>query len=295
MPDVQAATDGFERRNKNDLALLRQDTLPAIGRSILNLRKAIHAIRGQTRITWDAQASDIQDARRKALSELDDTDRYAKQAIANIRDDIAKQTETKLDPQAALLDALQRQMAARRLDNLQAAGVDPSVIITRASAAADTTLLAVLREELPLFAGDGRANQVHLEALLDQLDSAELPLSSATKQAARILSDELKFGQMNLSNAFGLARMEATGSSGPGFTGTVSTVMGWAKGSIYRIAFTDETGGETAPPTPTATGTTGSPGPDIAAQIAANAAARAAAVSASEAAMRAGRPNRDGQ
>ena len=49
MPDVAAATAKFEQANKNDLALLRQDTVPAIAWSVLDLRSALAGIRSRSK------------------------------------------------------------------------------------------------------------------------------------------------------------------------------------------------------------------------------------------------------
>jgi len=264
---------------------------------VLTLRRTLAGIRSNPRLSGTAITQDIAAARKTALAALDDAERYGAIAVQNIRDYLSKQTETKREGMDAVVYELQKAAAARRVDLLQAQGTDAAEIIRRASG--DALALACLREDLTFTAGDTREDQVRLEGLLDALDRSETPLMSASKQAARILEAELQTGWANVQTSLALMRAEAGGASqtsSSGFpVGTRSLIAGWLPGSAVQVAFTSPDGGLSAPDTPTATGTTGSPTPAIAAQIAANAAARAAAVSASEAAMRRGRPNRDGQ
>ena len=295
MPDVAAATAKFEASNKNDLAILRQDTVPGIGRVILQLRRTLQEIRGNVRNSIQAMTNDTAAARAKAQASLDTLQATATIAISNIRADIAKQTAVKLDPQEQLIREMQLAGARRRLDMLTANGVDTAQVIARASANGDALMLSALREDLPLFAGTSHADAARLESLMDQLDLAEVPLMSATQQAARILLDELKYGQMNLTTSFQLARGEAGGASqtaGGNLVGTVTTIADWGRGMPYRIDEKNPDGCNTSPPTPIQE-SRGAFQDDP--QIAAGDRARAAALAASEAAFRAGRPNVDGQ
>jgi len=292
MPDVAAATAKLEQANKNELAILRSDTVPGIGRAILGLRRSLQEIRGNTRISGSEMVTQTAAARAKAQASLDTIEATAKQAISLIRDDIASRTTVKRDPQEQLVYELQLAAAARRLDLLNAAKVDPAQIIARAAAASDRAMLEVIRADLPFFADPSdQASMTHLESLMDQLDTAELPLTSALNQAARILLDELKYGQMNLSTNFQITRGEASGasqSSSSGYPiGVRSVISGWAQGSSYNINETQPDGGNTSPDTPLADASRGAFQDNP--QIAEGARARQAAVAASEAAMRRGR------
>jgi|GEM_PF-4654513 len=213
MPDVEAATAKLEASNKNDLAILRQDTVPGIGRTILSLRRSLQEIRGNTRISGLEMVTQTNAARAKARAALDTLETSANQAIANIRADIVSKTETKRDTQEQLVYELQKAAARRRIDQLNAQKVDAGEIIRRCATLGDTVALACLREDLPFNASDSREHQVRLESLMDQLDQAETPLLSGLQQASRILLDELKYGQMNLTGSFRLTRGEALGGS----------------------------------------------------------------------------------
>ncbi len=258
MPDVAAATAKFEQANKNDLALLRESTVPSIARSVLDLRKAIASIRSDPRLNGTAITQDTLSSRAKALAELDATEKYGAIAVQNIRSYLSQQTETKLDTQEAILDQLQKAAAARRIDLLLNQGIDAAEVIRRA--AGDAMALAVLREDITFAAGDTREAQVRQESLLDQLDQSETPLMSASKQAARLLEAELQTGWANVQTSLSLARAEASGASNStsGYpVGVRSILAGWAPGSTIRLAFTDPSGGLSAPATPAASGMTG--------------------------------------
>jgi hypothetical protein len=278
MPDVAAQTAKLEQANKNELAILRQDTVPGIGRTILALRRSLQEIRGNTRISGSEMVTQTNAARASAQTSLDKIEATATSAIAMIRDDLASRTATKLDTQEAILDQLNLQSAQRRVDQMRAAKVDVGQIIQRAAAVGDTLVLRVLRQELPSATGSDYASQQRLESLMDQLDRAEAPLMSATQQAARLILDELKAGSANLSTSFQMARAEAGGASqtsSSGYpVGTVTTIADWGRGMPYRIDEKNPDGGNTSADTPVAPGTTGytqHPAPNF------------------------GKPNRDGQ
>jgi len=290
MPDVQAAIDGFERRNKSELGLLRETYGPEIVTIILSLRRNLQTIRGNPRNSVQAMVDDTNAARTAALSALDKSEAGVRQAVANVRDDIAKQTMTTLSGQDAILHELQLQSAQRRVDLMNNANVAPATMIQRLAAQGDLLGLQVLRQEMPIAAGEDAQNQRQLEGLMDMLDLAETPLMSATQQAARLLESELSVGLANLSGAYATARGEAgsaSQSSSSGYpVGVRGIIPNWAKGSILNLAETQPDGGNTAPPTPTADSRgafQSDPG------IAAGQRSRDAAVAASEAAARRGR------
>jgi hypothetical protein len=261
MPDVVAATEAFERRNKNDLAILREDTVPGIVRTMLTLRRALQSIRGNVRNTIQAMTDDTAAARASAAKALDTLEATAKMAIQNVRDDIAKQTAVKLDTQEQILYELQLQSAQRRVDQALLAKVDESQIIQRAAAAGDAMMLRVLRQELPNAAGPSRQAQSRLESLMDQLDLAETPLLSGVRQAARLLETELEVGSGNLTASFQIVRGEVSGASqtsSSGYpVGVRSVINGWAAGSSVNLAETQPDGGNTSPDTAIASGMTG--------------------------------------
>jgi hypothetical protein len=260
MPDVAAATEAFERRNKNDLSILREDTVPGIVRTVLALRRNLQTIRGNVRNSIQAMTDDTLAARTAAAKALDTLEATAKMAIQNVRDDITKATAVKLDTQEAILDQLNLQSAQRRVDQMRAAKVDAMTMIQRAAAAGDTLVLRVLRQELPSNAGSDYASQQRLERLMDQLDLVETPLLSGVRQAARLLETELEVGSGNLSASFQIARGEVTGGSNSSSyypTGVRSIINGWAAGSTVNVSETQPDGGNTSPDTPVASGTTG--------------------------------------
>ena len=147
---------------------------------------------------------------------------------------------------------LQKAAAARRIDLLLNQGVDAGEVIRRA--AGDAMALAVLREDITFSAGDTREAQVRQESLLDQLDQAQTPLMSASKQAAMLLEAELQTGWANVQTSLSLARAEAGGASqtsSSGYpVGVRSILAGWAPGSTIRLGFTDPSGGLSKPDTP---------------------------------------------
>jgi hypothetical protein len=266
MPDVQAALDRIERDNRNDLALLRESTVPSIGRAMLQLRRDLLQVANNTRdprlssqAVIDDTMREVAAARAKAQKALDSADTGAKQAIANIRDDLKSKLEPKRTPEEQLVDELQRAAAARRLDILKAR-VETGEIIKRAAGSGDRAMLAVLREDLPLMASpNDQQAQNRLESLQAQLDQAEAPLMSAMQLAARKIQSELATGQAALTTSFALARGEATGASrtfGGNAAGPVSIIADWSGGG-YRVEFKTPDGGLNAPPTPTPSGTTG--------------------------------------
>jgi hypothetical protein len=268
MPDVQAAIDGFERRNRNELALLRETYGPEIVTIILALRRNLQAIRGNPRNSVQAMVDDTNAARAAAAKALDKSEAGVRQAVGNVRDDIAQQTTVKLDGQAAILRELQLQSAQRRVDLMNRAGVAPATMIARLSAQGDLLALQVMRQEMPIVAGEDAQNQRQLEGLMVILDLAETPLQSATQQASRLLEAELSVGLANLTGAYAVARAEAPGasqSSSSGYpVGQRGIIPGWARGSVLNLAETQPDGGNTSVDTPLASGTTGytqHPGP----------------------------------
>jgi hypothetical protein len=257
MPDLQASLDRIESRNKNDLAILRQDTVPSVARAILQLRRDLlqiaHAAR-DPRLTPQAQVDDLVKqtnlARKKCQDALDSTETGAKQALANIRDDLATLTTVKMDVQQQLLYELQKAATRRRIDQATAAGVDAGDLITRAGATGDTIALACLREDIPFAASDSQQDQNRLESLLAQIDQAERPLDSAMQTASRQIEQELATGMTNLTTSFALARREAVGArSQLGNVGVASTIADW-NSTGYPVAFTTPDGGLNAPDTP---------------------------------------------
>jgi hypothetical protein len=259
VPDTQAALDQIERANKNDLALLRESTVPAVAAALLQLRRDLLAVARKPRDprfspqgVGQEIAQETAAARQKCQAALDSADAGAKQAISNIRDDLSSRTHPKRDAQEQLVDELQRAQAARRLDILSASGVEAGEKIMRAAAAGDRVMLAVLREDLPLMADrNDRQDQNQLENLLQLLDRVEAPLLSANQAAARKVQAELATGQAALTTSFSLARGEARGGSqsfGANVMGPVSTIADWPGGG-YRVEFKTPDGGLSTPDT----------------------------------------------
>jgi hypothetical protein len=260
MPDVAAATAKLEQANKNELAILRSDTIPGVGRALLALRRNLQTIRGNPRNSIQAMQDDTAAARASAQKALDTLESTAKMAVSNIRNDIATRLETKRDTSEQLVYELQKQGARRQLDLMVSAGAQTEDMISSLAGRGDVMGLACLREDLTLglFKSD-----LSKDTLLVLLDQQETPLLSGVQQAARLLEAELAAGSANLVTSFALARGEAQGASstsGGTLLGPVTTIADWGRGQAYRIEFPMDAvadGGNTSAPTPTAPGTTG--------------------------------------
>jgi len=287
MPDVQAALDRIERDNRSDLALLRESTAPSVVRACLQLQKDLLAANRKprdTRFTPEAAGaqlvSDLAAARAKGNAALDAAEQAMRQAESNIRSDLQAKTEPTLSAQEQLVDELRKQAARRQLDLMASAGVQTEDQINALAARGDVVGLKALRSDLSLGLLTSSLSQDSLLLLLDQ---SLAPLESAMETAKREIEAELATGLDQQTTGFGIARMFAAGKrSMPGI------LLGWRKGETVVVAFTTPDGGIDVPDTATATGTTGSPGADIAAKIASDAAARQAAVDASVRAARRG-------
>jgi hypothetical protein len=291
VPDVAAATAKIEASNRNDLAILREDTAPAIVRACLALQKDLLAANRKPRdprFTPEAAGvqlmGDLAAARAKANQALDASEQGMRQAESNIRDDLRAKTEPKLDTQEQLVLELQKAAARRQLDLMASAGVETDDQISALAAQGNLVGLKALREDLGLGLLKSALGR---DTLLQLLDQTETPLLSAMETAKRQIEEELKWGLSQQVTGLGIARMFAAGQR------SMPTILpAWAKGQTLVVAFTTPDGGIDVPPTPSSSGSSGVPGnPGIAA---ANA-ARQAAVDASVRAANAGRPNRDGQ
>jgi hypothetical protein len=224
--DVQAALDKIERDNKTDLALLRESTLPAVARAVLDLRRGLQAIAGDKMISALAMNQQIDAARAAAAKALDAADTAAKQAIANVRADLQAKTAVSLSTEEQLLEQMKLQNAQRALELMQRAGLDTMAMIDRAASSGDAAQLQALRADLQASAGTDHASQRSAKVYQEEIDKRELPLLGGMKQAARTIENELQAGSSNLNTTFQLVRGEVSGASGSygGLRGPVTTV-----------------------------------------------------------------------
>lgn len=262
MPDVAGALAQIEKDNRNDLALLRESTAPAVVAALLTLRREsldAASIKRDPRYSdlyaGQAYVAAVQAARAKANTAIDKAEQYARQAGDNIRADLKAKTTPKLDTQGEILAELKKAAARRQIDLMVGANATTEQVISSLAARGDAVALQCVREDLQA----GLKNSgFSAETLLAQLDQAEAPLLSAMHQAARQIEAELATGFSQLTTTFALARQEASGSqSTAGNVNMASRILDWAKGASLPVAFTTQDGGLTTGASASATGTTG--------------------------------------
>jgi hypothetical protein len=262
MPDVAAALAKIEQANKNDLALLRESTVPSIAAAMLQLRADLLAVARKPRDARFSQQGVAQEigqelaaARAKCNAALDSADTGAKQAISNIRADLESRTNPKLDTSEQLLQEMKKAAARRQLDLMMSASVQTEDQIASLASRGDAVALGCLRQDLELGL---LTSQLSKDTLLGLLDQNEAPLLSAMETAKRQIEAEFATGLANLATSFGLARREAIGASqtsGGTLVGPSAVIANWAGGG-YPVGVRTPDGGLSLPPTPMPSGAT---------------------------------------
>jgi hypothetical protein len=214
-----------------------EKTSPRIVGILLERRRALARIAADERFNETHRREQAQAAEKTAREKIDAVRAEAVGAHEKMLQALGEPLMENRSVEEQMLAELKEQRAWSRYSFALTSGKEPTEVVRQASEGGEAAGIRALASELPSYLESGGWDARHVEAIVEQIRTAEEPFLSPEERAVRETEVEAKDGWGRLTAAFAHADMDLEGASG----GAQATQLPTWEGGLIPVS--DEAAG----------------------------------------------------